>query len=202
MNSSECLRDIVVKSLEESHEVRQRVLERIEEVVQIGELFVRVLEGGKTVFLFGNGGSAADAQHIAAELVGRFAGDRRSLPAVALTVNTSNLTAVANDYGYQYVFSRQIEGLARQGDLAVGISTSGNSPNVLEGVKAAREKGCITVGLTGEDGGRLKDLVDCCFKAPARKPSRIQEVHILVGHILCEIVEQRLFHGVGSVQRS
>lgn len=187
---------IVSKSLEEALAAKTKLQGQVESIVKIGRHFTETLERGGTIFLFGNGGSAADAQHIAAELIGRFALERKSLPAIALTVNTSNLTAIGNDYGYDFVFSRQLEGLAKKGDLAVAISTSGNSPNILEAVKAAKSKGVFTIGLTGEKGGKLKDLVDYCFHAPANTPSRIQEIHITVGHIVCELVEAALFSRV------
>jgi D-sedoheptulose 7-phosphate isomerase len=149
-------------------------------------------KGGKILF-FGNGGSAADAQHLAAELVGRFGENRSALAAIALSTDTSILTAVGNDYGYEKVFSRQIEALGQKGDTAIAISTSGSSPNVLEAVEVARSKGIRTIGFTGETGGKMKDRVDILFRVPSRSTSRIQETHILLGHILCELVERELF---------
>jgi D-sedoheptulose 7-phosphate isomerase len=156
-------------------------------VTAIVDVFRR---GGKAIF-FGNGGSAADAEHLAAELVGRYYLDRRALPAVALTVHTAALTAIANDYSFDSVFSRQMEALARAGDVAVGLSTSGNSENVVRALKTARAMGLMTVALTGNDGGRVKDIVDCCIRIPSSDVPRIQECHALLGHILCELVEQR-----------
>jgi len=146
------------------------------------------------LLLFGNGGSAADSQHIAAELVGRFLGERRALPAIALTTDTSALTAIANDYGYDEVFARQVRALGRAGDVAIGISTSGKSPSVLRAIEAARALGMPTIGLTGGDGGALASLVDVslCVSASALS-CRIQETHILIGHVLCELVDRRLF---------
>lgn len=163
-------------------------------LAQAVDLVADALGGGHTVILFGNGGSAADAQHIAAELVGRFLGERKALAAVALTTDTSALTAIANDYGYEHVFARQLLALGRPGDVAVAISTSGKSPNVLRAVEAARTLGLRVVGLTGGDGGPLAGLVDVHLNVSASTLSpRIQETHILVGHVLCELVERRLF---------
>lgn len=186
-------RQLVVDGIEESIQAKKELLKHVDTIVRIAEKFVESIRNGGTIFLFGNGGSAADAQHIAAELIGRFDRERKSLPAVALTVNTSNLTAVANDYGYEHVFSRQLEGLLKKNDLVVAISTSGNSPNVLRGAQAARTKGVFTIGLTGNSGGKLKGMVDLCLAAPSSKPSRIQEMHITVGHIVCQIVESEIF---------
>jgi D-sedoheptulose 7-phosphate isomerase len=148
-------------------------------------------EGGK-LLIFGNGGSAADAQHIAGEFVGRFLAERRALPAVALNVNTSVLTALANDYSFEHVFARQIEALGERGDAALGISTSGTSANVVAGLRVARERGLHTLALTGRDGGSMRELADACVCIPADETPRIQEGHILVAHILCEIVEREI----------
>ena len=158
-------------------------------ISQIGELLISALSSGKQLFLCGNGGSAADAQHIAAELVARFKKERRGLPATALTTDTSVLTAIGNDYGYELVFSRQIEALARKDDVLVGISTSGYSPNVVEAVKVAGTLGVKTVGLTGGTGGVLKTLCDEVLVVPSDVTARIQEAHILVGHIWCELID-------------
>ena len=152
------------------------------------------LEGGHKLLLFGNGGSAADAQHLAAEFVGRFMRERRALPAVALTTDTSALTAIANDYGYDEVFARQVRALGARGDVALAISTSGKSPSVLRAVDACREIGITTIGLTGGDGGALAGAVDVSLRVSASRLSpRIQETHILIGHVLCELVDRRLF---------
>jgi D-sedoheptulose 7-phosphate isomerase len=153
----------------------------------------RVMAAGGKLLLFGNGGSAADAQHIAAELVGRFGRERKGLPAVALTVNTSALTAIANDHGFELVFARQVEALALSGDLAIGISTSGNSPSVLNAVDAAKSAGILTVGLTGRTGGDLRNRVDYCLQVPSENTPRVQEAHIFIGHVLCEWIEESLF---------
>ena len=151
----------------------------------------RMRAGGKALFC-GNGGSAADAQHLASELLGRFNLTREPLPALALTVDTSALTAIANDFGYAEVFDRQLRGLGRRGDVLVALSTSGNSDNVLRCVETARGMGIATIGLTGATGGRMKDLCDLCLCAPASATPRIQEMHIALGHTLCEIVEAAL----------
>jgi len=144
--------------------------------------------GGKLLF-FGNGGSASDAGHLAAEFVGRFQSERRGLPALSLAANVSALTAIANDFGFERVFARQVEALGGPADVAIAISTGGTSANVLAGVQAAREIGMRTVGLTGAGGGKLAAMVDVCVRVPARSAARIQESHILIGHVLCELVE-------------
>jgi D-sedoheptulose 7-phosphate isomerase len=162
-------------------------------IATVCELLISALRAGNKIILFGNGGSAADAQHIAAELVGRFAFDRPALPALALTVNSSCLTAIGNDHGFKHIFARQIEALARPGDVVIAISTSGNSPNVICALESARNLKLKTVALTGESGGKLHSLVDHCICAPSQVTPRIQECHSLIGHILSEIVEQELF---------
>lgn len=190
------------KQIEESIAVKQALLVdgRLLGVLEtVARETARILGAGGKVLLFGNGGSAADAQHIAAELVGRYQRERKGLPALALTVNTSILTAIGNDYGFHELYARQVEALGAPGDLAVGISTSGNSPNVLRGLEAARAKGMVTVGLTGKNDGRLKSHVDHCLQVPSSETPRIQEAHVLLGHILCEFVEGALF-GVQPVQ--
>jgi len=184
------------KSIEASIAVKQRLLhssEAVAMIAKVSDVLVGAAERGNKVMLFGNGGSASDAQHIAAEFVGRFAFDRPALPALALSVNTSCLTAIGNDYGFDQVFSRQIEALGRPGDIAFGISTSGNSQNVLSGVAAAHKMGLHTIGLTGQAGGKLKNAVDFCICAPSNETPRIQECHILIGHIIAELVEETVF---------
>ncbi len=148
------------------------------------------LKAGHKALFFGNGGSASDSQHLAAEFVGRYERERRALAAIALTTDTSILTAVGNDYGYDRVFERQVEGLGVRGDVAVGISTSGNSENVLLGLRRARQLGLVTIALTGRDGGKLKGETDLAIIVPSTKTSRIQEAHILIGHILCERIDE------------
>jgi D-sedoheptulose 7-phosphate isomerase len=158
----------------------------------VGGLVLETLERGGCIFWCGNGGSAADCQHLAAELVGRFERNRRGLASVALTTDTSVLTAIANDYGFEQVFSRQLDALCRPGDLAIGISTSGTSPSVLEAMRTARNKGAATAGLSGRNGGLLKDVTDACVIVPSSNTARIQEAHILVGHMLCDMAERHL----------
>ena len=160
----------------------------IQAVESIRELFSR---NGK-IFFFGNGGSAADSQHIAAEFIGRFKKERRSLPAVALTTDSSILTALGNDYGFDVIFARQIEGLGNRGDVAFGISTSGNSKNVIEGIKQAKKMGLKTISLTGCGGGKLAPLTDISLIVPATETARIQESHLCVAHAICELVEEKI----------
>jgi D-sedoheptulose 7-phosphate isomerase len=157
------------------------------------EVICAALSSGKKILVMGNGGSAADAQHLAAEFIGRFKLERPSLPAIALTTDSSILTAIGNDYGYDAVFARQLEGLATAGDVVIGISTSGNSPNVLTAMKLAKEKGCVTVSLLGRDGGSIKAVSDIPLIVPCSDTPRIQEAHILIIHIICDLVEKRLF---------
>jgi len=176
----------LIESIRTKHEVLEREMPML---AQIARMLTQVLRDGNKVLVFGNGGSAADSQHIAAELVGRFRRERRALPAIALTTDTSILTAVGNDYGFEDVFARQIEALGNAGDLALAISTSGNSPNVLKAVGKAKELGMITVGFSGDDGGKLKQAVDVCFRVPSRSTPRIQEAHIAAAHAICETVE-------------
>jgi D-sedoheptulose 7-phosphate isomerase len=170
-------------------QVRQNCLEPLERL--IGEAAARLSNGGKILF-FGNGGSAADAQHFAAELTIRFAKDRRALAGLALTTDTSALTACGNDFGFDQVFSRQIEALGRAGDLAIALSTSGNSPNILAAVQLARASGIFTAAFTGETGGKLRGAVDLLIAVPSPTTARIQEMHSLLGHLLCQEIEARL----------
>jgi len=149
------------------------------------------LRRGNKILLMGNGGSAADAQHIAAEFVGRFKKERKGLPAIALTTDTSIITAVGNDYSFDSIFSRQIESLAVEGDVIIGISTSGNSPNIINGIDVAKKIGCYTIGLLGKEGGKLKKIVNLPVIVPSDNTPRIQEVHILIGHIICELIDLR-----------
>lgn len=165
----------------------------LETLERAAKAVVRAVRSGGKVLLFGNGGSAADAQHIAAEMAGRYKLERPGLAAVALTVNTSVLTAVANDYSFEHVYARQVEALGAPGDVAIGISTSGNSMSVVHGLEAARRKGLVTIAMTGASGGRLKSQAEVCLPAPSNETPRIQECHILIGHILCEYVEAELF---------
>ena len=175
------------------HAQRVFLSEHAADLERAVDLVAGALGGGHKLLLFGNGGSAADAQHIACELVGRMTRERRPLPAIALTTDTSALTALANDYGYGEVFARQVIALGRAGDVALALSTSGNSPSVLQAVSACRSLGIRTVGLTGGDGGKLGGMVDVSLRVSASRLSpRVQETHILIGHVLCELVERRL----------
>ncbi|HCI79333.1 MAG TPA: phosphoheptose isomerase [Ktedonobacter sp.] len=187
------LEAVISQRIAESIEVHQLLLQHTEVCAEVAESIIGAFRTGNKVLLFGNGGSAADAQHIAAELVGRFYMDRPALPAQALTVNASTLTAIGNDYTYAQIFSRQIEAFGVAGDVAIGISTSGNSQNVVEGLRAANRKGMVTVGFTGEHGGQLKSEADYCICVPTGDTPRIQEAHILIGHIVCELVERAIF---------
>ena len=190
------------KRIGENRAVSESLLEGgvVPAVAQAANWIVESYRKRGKVLLFGNGGSAADAQHIAAELGGRFYLDRAPLPALALHSNTSLLTAIGNDSSFSEIFSRQVQALAVAGDVAIGISTSGNSENVIAGIQAARAKDARTVGLTGSSGGRLQSTVDCCISVPSADTPRIQEAHILIGHIICELVENCIF-GVGSGER-
>jgi D-sedoheptulose 7-phosphate isomerase len=162
-------------------------------IASTAETLAHALHNGRKILFFGNGGSAADAQHLTAELVGRFGPDRAPLAAIALSTDTSILTALANDYGYESVFARQIEALGQAGDAAIAISTSGNSANILAGIDAARSRGLFTAGFTGETGGKMKDRVEVLFRVPSRQTPRIQETHILLGHVLCDLIDRELF---------
>ncbi|HEY6009811.1 MAG TPA: D-sedoheptulose 7-phosphate isomerase [Geobacteraceae bacterium] len=167
--------------------------ELVGRIAAVVELLVTALREGRKLLIMGNGGSAADAQHFAAEIVGRFRMERRALPAVALTTDTSILTAVGNDYGFDLIFRRQVEALAAAGDVVIGISTSGNSTNVRNALLAAAERDCRTVGLLGGDGGSIREIVELDLTVPSRETPRIQEGHVTIIHILCDLVEQRLF---------
>jgi D-sedoheptulose 7-phosphate isomerase len=162
-------------------------------ILEVARTLMGVFRGGGKLLVMGNGGSASDAQHLAAEIVGRFRLERKALPAIALSTDTSILTAVGNDYGFDSVFLRQVEALAAQGDVVMGISTSGSSANVLEALRLAREKGCVTIGLLGRDGGAIGKSADMALVVPARDTARIQEAHITIIHILCQLIEQGLF---------
>jgi D-sedoheptulose 7-phosphate isomerase len=189
----------IERLIDASIAVKQQLRQQIPLMATVAQHLIDALSGGHKILLFGNGGSAADAQHLAAEFVGRFLIERQPLPALALTVNTSCLTAIGNDYGYDVVFARQVEALAQPGDVVVGISTSGNSGSVLEGLRTARRLGLLTVGLTGRNGGQLKHEAEWCFCVPSDETPRIQEAHILIGHILCQLAEEGM---VQHLQRS
>ncbi|MFA5410314.1 MAG: D-sedoheptulose 7-phosphate isomerase [Candidatus Omnitrophota bacterium] len=184
----ERIKDILLESIQ----VKEELLRSVGEIKEIADLIIECLRKGGKVILFGNGGSAADCQHIAAELIGRFKKDRTALAAVALTVNTSVLTSLANDYGYEVVFAKQVEALAQKNDIVIGISTSGKAKNVALGLKQAKKSGLKTVALTGGDGGEITKISDVSFLVPSSVTARIQEAHITIGHIICELVEQAL----------
>ena len=187
--------DLVRDRIRQSVEVKQRLAgdEHVRFAVEFAELLTERLRAGGRVLLCGNGGSAADATHLAAELLGRFKLDREPLPAISLTDNIASITAIANDVGYERAFSRQVRGLGREGDVLIALSTSGTSPNVLDAVAAAREIGMRTVGLTGTGGDRLAELADLCLRVPSDDTARIQEGYMLVCHTVCELVERALF---------
>lgn len=186
------IREIIQTSIDTKKNVldNPNLLNSIQQIVQT---IVTALRNGNKVLFCGNGGSAADAQHLAAELSGRFYSDRDPLPSEALHCNSSYLTAVANDYGYDVVYSRLVKGIGKQGDILVGLSTSGNSTNIIKAMEQARQLGMINVGFTGESGGSMKDLCDHLINVPSKDTPRIQEVHIMVGHIVCQLVEEQLF---------
>lgn len=181
--------DLILRSIRETAGNLAALEESVSLIEDIGTRLVGVIQAGGKVLFCGNGGSAADAQHLAAELEGRFLVDRPPLPAVALTVNTSSLTAIANDYGYDDVFVRQVRGLGTAKDALVGISTSGNSTNVINALVAARGMGMLTIGFSGQNGGKMEAECDLCLKVPSVSTPRIQEMHILAGHIVCHIIE-------------
>lgn len=184
----------VEQRFRESGEVKDQFVQTYaDSIVNVAGLIVASIHAEGKIFLFGNGGSATDASHIAAEFVGRYDRDHAPLPALALSTDTAVITCIANDYDYADIFSRQISGLGRKGDIAIALSTSGNSPNVLKAVEVARNLGLITVAWTGKDGGKLASLVDYPFVVPSKVTARIQECHITLGHVLCELVEEKLF---------
>jgi D-sedoheptulose 7-phosphate isomerase len=186
--------EIIRGAIRESIEVKSDLLnQHVSTIADLSRLLIDALRAGRKLVLFGNGGSAADAQHVAAELVNRFLMNRDALAAIALTTDTSVLTSVCNDVAFDQVFSRQVRALVQKGDVVVGISTSGNSPNVLNGIIAAKEKQAVTVGFVGRGGGELKDLVDICYHVPSDSTPRIQEAQITIWHAVLEVVEQELF---------
>jgi len=188
------MKELIYYTFLESADTKKAFIEENREKIYkvFLEIAQRIKEGNK-ILLCGNGGSAADCQHIAAELVGRFGMERKALPAIALTTDTSILTAVGNDYSFDTIFERQVEALGNKGDVLIGISTSGNSKNVLNAVKKAKEIGLLTVGFSGKDGGELSKLADHCFVVKSFSTPRIQEVHITLGHVLCDFIEKYLF---------
>ncbi len=184
-------RDLVMATIRETVANLARLEELTQPIVEVADRLAAVIAAGGTIMFCGNGGSAADCQHLAAELEGRFLIDRRPLPAMALTVNSSSLTAIGNDYGFDQVFARQLRAHGTARDALVGISTSGNSPNVIEALVAAREIGMVTVGLTGAGGGKMPSLCDLCLKVPSSSTPHIQVMHIHVGHMICQLIERK-----------
>jgi D-sedoheptulose 7-phosphate isomerase len=188
----------ITQAFRESADVKLRFVEQnAEGLLQVVRMIVKAFKEGNKVLLFGNGGSAADAQHIAAEFVNRFLIERPSLPAIALTTDTSILTSIANDYDFADVFAKQVKALGREGDVAIGISTSGAAANVIKAVQVARDMGIQTVGLAGKDGGELARVVDLALIVDSQSVARIQEVHITIGHVVCEMVDRMLFQQPG-----
>lgn len=187
------MKDFVLKAFSDSAAVKQQFArDHADRIALVASLMVSAFREGRKVLLFGNGGSATDAAHIAAEFVGRYKRERKPLPAIALATDIAAITCIANDYGYDELFARQVRAHGQKGDIAIGISTSGNSPNVLKGIEAARECGMITVAWTGGTGGKLAGLADHPFVVPSTVTARIQESHITLGHVLCELVEETL----------
>lgn len=192
----------VINELEESRIITERMIDSLPDgIIAAANVIIESYKAKGKVFLIGNGGSAADAQHIAAEFIGRFKLKRNGLPAISLTTDTSILTAVSNDYGFDMVFSRQLEALSQEGDVLIAISTSGTSPNILKAVEVARSKKVRVIGLTGGNDGKLKDVSDITIIVPSDNTPRIQEAHITIGHIICNLVEKEMFYESSSVPR-
>lgn len=190
------MEDYIASHIKRSYEVKQSIYNNkkiIDLIQKISRKAIEVYHNNNKILIAGNGGSAADAQHIAGEFASKFYFDRPGLAAIALTTDSSILTAIGNDYGYEYLFARQVQANACDGDMFIGISTSGNSKNIIEAIKECRKRGVYTVGLTGKSGGKMVDLCDDCIKVPSSETPRIQESHILLGHILCSVVEESLF---------
>ena len=192
------MREKILQAAQESSQLKEQFFrDNVDAIAEIVLFITKTLHRGNKILIFGNGGSAADAQHIAAEFVNRFLSDRAPLPAIALTTDTSILTSISNDIGFAQVFARQIEALGSKGDIAWGITTSGTSPNVIEGFRKATEMGMKTIALTGKDGGEVLRMTDYALNVHSSHTPRIQEVHITVGHIICELVESELFPSGG-----
>ncbi|MBQ4178225.1 MAG: SIS domain-containing protein [Elusimicrobia bacterium] len=189
------MKNTIVSLIQESIDAKKKMLDegQLVYIQSIANKINEAYQHGKKTIIFGNGGSACDALHFAAELVCIFEKNRKALPSISLTENISSLTAIGNDFGYEYVFSRQVEAFANKGDIIIAITTSGNSENVIKAVEKAKEMGLFVIGLTGEDGGQLKLLSDMCYRAPSKITGRIQECHILVLHILAKLVEEKIF---------
>ena len=183
------MKSIIENEFAEHLKVAQLMSALTDKVQTAAQLCINSLNNGGKILIFGNGGSAADAQHIAAELVGRYKVERKGLPAIAVTTDTSALTSIGNDYGYNHVFDRQVEALANKGDVAIGISTGGSSDNVISGLQTAKELGCKLIGFSGRDGGEMNDLCDINLVVPAEDTPRIQEMHIVIGHTICHLID-------------
>ncbi|MCL2389251.1 MAG: D-sedoheptulose 7-phosphate isomerase [Elusimicrobia bacterium] len=188
-------RQIIESLIQDSIEAKQKMLseDQLNYIQAIANKIVEAYNKGKKLIVMGNGGSAADALHFAAEMVCRFEKNRNALPAIALSENISTITAIGNDFGYDQVFSRQIEAFAAKGDVVVAITTSGNSPNVVKALEAARKMGIFSIGFTGADGGKIKTMSDMCYCAPSKVTGRVQECHILAIHIICKLIEDKVF---------
>ena len=185
--------DLINAQLHESAEVQKAIAEKcIPQIEKAGSEMLKALKNGNKILFCGNGGSASDSQHIAAELVGRFRKERKGLAALSLTVDTSALTAIGNDFSFDQIFARQVEGLGKKGDVLVALSTSGNSLNVIQAAEKAKSQGLYVIGILGKDGGKLGHLVDCAIIVPSKDTQRIQEGHTSIGHILCELIEEGL----------
>lgn len=187
---------MIENQIKDSINLKKKILQDtslISLIDEVSQLCTSIYKNGNKTLFAGNGGSAADSQHIAAEFVSRFYFDRPGIPSIALTTDTSIITAIGNDYGYEELFARQIQALGNEGDMFFAISTSGNSKNIIKGILKAKQKNIITVGFTGESGGKMDSLCDFCFKVPSSDTPRIQECHIMIGHIICSVVEKNLF---------
>ncbi len=190
----EKIEEIIKKAFQESTELRDQFLkDSLGQIIKVVNVITASLKKGNKILLFGNGGSAADAQHLAAEFVNRFTIERPPLPAIALTTDTSIITSIGNDYDFAQIFAKQIRAIGQAGDVAIGMSTSGVSPNVLRGLETAKKMELITIGLTGRDGGQVAQVVDYCLNVPSNSVPRIQEVHITLGHVICQLVDYKLF---------
>ena len=188
------IRDEIRIQIQENTNIGRKLIEGfLDAILETGDKITNAVKQGNKLMLCGNGGSAADAQHIAAEFVNRFRKERQPMPAIALTTDTSILTSISNDYDYRYCFSKQVQALGRKGDVLLAISTSGQADNVIEAAQAAKDKDIYTIGFTGLGGGRLADTVAFCIKVPSGETPRIQEAHILIGHLICDIVEKAVF---------
>jgi len=190
------INEFIQNQIKKSLGVKERILSEtslMALIKNVSQKAAEIYKNGNKTLIAGNGGSAADAQHIAGEFVSRFYFDRPGLPSIALTTDTSIITAISNDYGYERLFARQVQANGQPGDMFIGISTSGNSPNIVEALKECKSMGIVTVGLTGETGGKMADLCDYCIRVPSMETPRIQEAHIMIGHIICSVVEEDIF---------